>query len=139
MASPDTRPWILALAILPLAGAPAAQALDAKLLLRCTGHRAAEGTPGNPADPFDIAIESGRGKGWFRGVAVSESQPGRLLTDPASYRVKWRGRWAGTTMTEWVLIDRVDGAFVGHFTHVDGQAVHRHRWGGACTAVTRRF
>jgi hypothetical protein len=130
---------MLALAMLSLAGAPAAHALDAKLLLRCTGHSAAEGAPGSLADPFDIAIETGRGKGWFPGLAVSEAQHGRLLTDPTSYRVKWRGRWGGATMTEWVLVDRVDGAFVGHFTQVDGQAVRRHRWGGACAVVPRRF
>jgi hypothetical protein len=147
MPLPTAHPCILALVILALGGLPAARAQDAKLLLRCTGYLArVAALPGSagteahaPADPFDIAIEAGRGKGWFRGIAVSEARPGRVVTDPSTYRVKWRGSWGGTTMTEWVLVDRIEGSFVGHFTHVDGEAVERHRWGGACVAVPRRF
>lgn len=141
MRLPPARACILAIAA--LAPAWPAQALDAKLLLRCTGYAAAGGPPGGdarqPGQPFDIAIEAGHGKGWFDGVAVSQDRPGRLLTEPSTYRVKWRGTWGGAAMTEWVLVDRVDGSFVGHFTHLDGQGVQRHRWGGACVAVTRRF
>jgi len=145
MPSPMPRRCLLALAALALAGPARAQ--DAKLLLRCTGtttasaplRGSAEPAALPTAEPFDIAIEAAAGRGWFRGHAVSEARPGRLVTEPAAYRVKWRGTLGGVTLTEWVLVDRVDGSFVGHFIHVDGQAVQRHRWGGACVAVTRRF
>ncbi|CAH0208855.1 hypothetical protein [Roseomonas sp. CECT 9278] len=137
MRSP-ARACLLAIAALATAGP--ATALDAKLLLRCTGYAAATGAPDAEArQPFDIAIDTGQGKGWFDGVAVSQNRPGRLLADASTYRVKWRGSWGGGAMTEWVLVDRVDGSLVGHFTHPDGQGVQRHRWGGACVPVTRRF
>lgn len=126
---------------------PAAGAPDAPLILRCTGYAAplvvfpsleASGTY-QPRDPFDVVIDAPRGQGWFRGLAVSETRPGRLMTEPAAYRVEWRGIWSGRSLTEWVVVDRVTGTLGGHFTQIEGQPVAEHRRGGACVPLDRRF
>lgn len=121
---------------------------DGLILVRCSGFQVPViAFPGTEllghrveTEPFDVVLHIARGRGWFRGalIHVGPDQPARLTVEAQRYILYAEQRREGLSLTEQVVLDRVDGT-VSHSSQARGSPASILKSGGQCRQIDRRF
>lgn len=121
---------------------------DGLILVRCSGFQVPViAFPGTEllghrveTEAFDVVLHIARGRGWFRGalIHVGPDNPARLSVEAQRYTLVAEQRREGLSLTEQVVLDRVDGT-VFHSSQARGSPVSVLKSGGQCRQIDRRF